>query len=374
MSPSEAVITINLEEETKNGDDEGFKLVSYKKRNHNRRPSPIKDVEVLLNDVSADCLCINEHWLVPNELYSITIKNYQMVSGFSRSVMTHGGVSIYIKEPLSSVSLNLENLSIKKHCEVTGILLDIHDMQLVTVYRTPDGDFDQFFSAMVKAFKKLDVDKPLIITGDFNVHFGKRDIRALELCNFFRSFNLRKSVRFNTLGNNCLDNVFTNIDCSLLTSEPVDLTHTSDHKGILFKCQVARTNFKTRINYRPITDVGLSTLCNTMSSLDFDIIDNMSLNVDLRFQLFIDSINDAIKFSFPEKSRLLGHDKSPRVVNWFDGNLRDMRERLRFLVSLHKRDPILVPKEMLSDYRKRYRHAIKNAKIKSNDDFIMNSR
>ena len=122
-----------------------------------------------------------------------------MVSGFSRSVKSHGGVSIYIKESLTSASLCVENLSIEKHCEVAGILLDKYDMQLVTVYRAPDGDLDQFFSTMVKVFKKLDVNKPLVITDDFNVHFNERDNKALELCNFFRSFNLKKTVKFTNI-------------------------------------------------------------------------------------------------------------------------------------------------------------------------------
>ena len=287
--------------------------------------------------------------------------------------MSHGGVSIYTRDNLESDSLNLENMSVEQHCEITGILLKEWDAQLITVYRTPDGDFNRFLHILSNVFKKLNILKPVIITGDFNVHFNEKDNRALELCNFFRSFNLTKTVKFNTRENRCLDNIFTNIDCSLTLSEPVDLTHTSDHKGILFNCYIFNKNPQSRVNYRPITDEGLFTLYNRLESCNFDFNNNNNLHIETKFKLFIDTIIQFMESSFPEKSKVIDASRSGKQNHWFDDNLRVMRERLKFLISLNKNNPILMPKKLVSDYPKSYRLEIKKAKIKSNDNFIENS-
>lgn len=332
------------------------------------------DFEVLLNNLEVDCLCLNEHWLLSDELNTIFIKNYKAVSGFCRSTMNHGGVSIYSRDGLSSKSLNLENMSVEKHCEITGIILKKWDMQLITVYRTPDGDFNEFLNILTNVFKKLIILKPIIITGDFNVHFNEKDNRALELCNFFRSFNLTKTVKFNTRESRCLDNIFTNIDCSLTASEPVDLTHTSDHMGILFKCNILDQNPQTRIIFRPITDEGLFMLYNKLRDYNFAPVINKNLHIDVKFQLFFDILTQTIDSSFPEKSKLVDKCISSNENQWFDEVLREMREKLQFLISLNKQNPTVTSKKIVSDYRKRYRSEIKKAKIESNENFINNSK
>ena len=333
------------------------------------------DFEVLLNDVRADCLCLNEHWLVSGELHTVNIGNYRLASGFCRSVKSHGGVGIYIKNSLICELLNLEGLSVEQHCEITGILLKKCDVQLVTVYRTPDGDLNTFFGVLSDAFTKLDIKKSIILTGDFNVHFNEKDIRALKLCNFFRSFNLKKTVKFCTRGDRCLDNVFTNIDSTTFpfSSDPVDLTHTSDHRGVFFQCRVVCANPKIRICYRPITEDGLTNLYNNLLKYNFSFVNHGDLDMSLKFKMFIDAITNTINISMPEKSKLVKKGMSNKSIDWFNNDLREMRERLRFLISLNKRDQIAMPKVIIVEYKKKYRKAIKLAKIKANDDFINNS-
>lgn len=331
------------------------------------------DYEVLLNETLADCLCLNEHWLVPGELDTIPIQNYSIVSGFCRSVKSRGGVSIYAKNNLVCVSLNLEGFSEEQHCEVSGILIKNYEVQLITIYRSPNGDFDKFLETLPNIFNKLNPSKSVVITGDFNVHFNERDARALNLCNLFRAFNLKKTVKFNTRLNRCLDNVFTNIDSLLTSSEPVDLTYQSDHIGILFKYNFISNNSSSRITYKPITDEGLFKLYNTLENQSFQFVVDNSINIEKKFEIFTEVICDAMESSFQQKTKTVNKNHQTKQRNWFNNNLKDMRERLKFLVSLNKINPTAMPKAVLSNYRKEYRDEIKAAKIKFNDDLIASS-
>lgn len=135
--------------------------------------------------------------MVLGELDRIPVKNYTAVSGFCRSAKSGGGTCIYVNNNLISTSLGLENMSEEQHCEVSGILLKKFDVQVITVYHSPNGSFDRFLEVLSRILGKLNSSQPIIVTGDFNVHFNEKDARALSLCNLFRAFNLKKTVKFN---------------------------------------------------------------------------------------------------------------------------------------------------------------------------------
>ena len=60
-------------------------------------------------------------------------------------------------------------------------------------------------------------------------------------------------------------------------------------------------------------------------------------------------------------------------VQWFHEALRSMREILNFLSEAHKKNPFLVPKEMVVNYRKFYRNEILKAKKTAHDNYVKES-
>ena len=146
---------------------------------------------MLLKDLSVDCLSLNEHWLVADECNSLVLEKIRVAFGFCRSTKSHVGVGILIRNNIEFCSLGVEVLSEEQIAEV--ILMGF-DIKLITVYRSPSGDFVRLLKVISNLLNKVSTCRSTIITGNLN----EKDDHGLELCNFFRSFNLRKVVTVNT--------------------------------------------------------------------------------------------------------------------------------------------------------------------------------
>jgi len=55
-------------------------------------------ISLSIDDINADILCFTEHWLRENQLNSVHIDQFKLVSSFSRSIRTGGGSSIFVKK------------------------------------------------------------------------------------------------------------------------------------------------------------------------------------------------------------------------------------------------------------------------------------
>lgn len=305
-----------------------------------------------------------------DELPSAKIQQFRNVSGFCRSLVGHGGVGIFCKENLSCDVINISSLSQEVHCEITGVMVSEFDTQILTVYRSPSGDFNKFLEILSCALGKLNSNQKIIVAGDFNVHFSTNSQRELDLCNMFLSFGLVKTVSFNTRGNACLDNVFVNFDDGLEVHK-CDFSSFSDHDGIIVKYIANVPNFKSRIVFRPITDQGLFELYNMVEHVAWNFVDHVFLSPDRKFEMFVEIIQDALDQCFPLKTKLANSGGPPRaVVNWFNDNLCNMRDRLNTLVALNKTNPQLIKSEIVRDYRRKYRREISRAKKQAHDSFI----
>jgi hypothetical protein len=83
---------------------------------------------------------------------------------------------------------------------------------IITVYRSPLGDFNMFIETMHKLLGKIDYkNKNLIIGGDFNMHFNTNNKYAQSFSDLLQSYGLYSHVKFPTRGLSAIDNVFSNI-------------------------------------------------------------------------------------------------------------------------------------------------------------------
>ena len=149
----------------------------------------------------------------------------------------------------------------------------------------------------------------------------------------------------------------------------------SDHSGVIFDCSHLGPllNGGERVNYRLITDAGLGILYNKIENIDWYFVTSNDVTIDQKFNEFINLIMASIEASFPMKNKLKRQGSGGVSVNWFNDKLRDMRGRLQMLVTINKQNPILVMKNMVRDYRNRYRYEISNAKKVAHDSYINRS-
>lgn len=331
----------------------------------------MSQLEAFLADKEAHILCFNEHWLSHDEMNTLSVAGFVHASSFCRTVHLRGGVGVFVNRRIKIIPLpfRAENLSVEVHFEVTGIVYN--NLQVITVYRSPSGDFDLYLSKLSDLLDRLDLKRGIVVTGDFNVHFELETRESQVLTDLFGSYGLLKTVTSLTRGSACLDNVFTNLNPELYSWQTVD-PNMSDHLAVAFtiKNRPVPTSNK-RIIYRPITEVGLFVLYNHILSVDWSFISDGNSNCDDKFEQFLNILTKACDISFPEKSRLVNsrHDKALKI-HWFNEELKQMREVLKFLTCMNKSDCNIVSNDNLKSFRKHYRNAIDKCKKTANDNYI----
>ncbi|CAH2017941.1 unnamed protein product [Acanthoscelides obtectus] len=87
---------------------------------------------------------------------------------FSRSSKIHGGVCIYVNNKFSAKPLcdKVLNISEELHFEVAGVTC-LDGTQILTIYRSPNGDFNIFYNKLQILLSTLDYKQNIIISGDF---------------------------------------------------------------------------------------------------------------------------------------------------------------------------------------------------------------
>ena len=96
-------------------------------------------------DISVDVLCFTEHWLKENQLSSVCIDQFKLVSSFSRSFRPGGGSSIFAKNILHTNDIDyLKELGSENNFEVSAVEIKYFNFIVVCIYRSPNGKFDEF--------------------------------------------------------------------------------------------------------------------------------------------------------------------------------------------------------------------------------------
>lgn len=327
------------------------------------------DLNVFLIDSNIDILCINEHWLVEDEVEYITLEGYYLASNFSRKTNIHGGVAIFCKNIYNcSTITQINKLSVELHCELTGVVCD--KFIIITTYRSPSlGDFDIFLQTLANVLNFISQkNKNVIFTGDFNVHFNNPDKHVHAIINIFSSFGFIACNTSPTRLENCLDNVFINFsfdNCKLHILDP----KLSDHAGINLSVNNCRPpQLSKKISYRPISDIGLFHMNSYLQQIDWRFIDDPSFDIDTKSNSFLDTIIFALDKYFPVKSKILNNNKIN--LNWYTNDLRQMRESLHLLLDVYKKSPSNDLKELIKHKKRTYRNELIRAKKTANDNYI----
>jgi hypothetical protein len=248
-----------------------------------------------------EILCLNEHWLSPNDIDVLSIDNYTVASSFCRSKYKHGGVAILIHNSLKLwQSLNTVQYCEVLHCEIAGIAFN--GCRLYTIYRPPAGNFDLFIEKLEFLLQSIVGKSYIITTGDFNCKFNTSEKQAVTLVNTFISFGLQQAVFLPIRQHFCLDNIFTNIREDKFSIEVFNPA-LSDHSAVcmsFFQPTTQNATIEKAIFHRPITEHGLFTLYNIIENTDWSFIDNnCERDSEHLFETFLGTIAHNVNVCFP---------------------------------------------------------------------------
>lgn len=332
------------------------------------------ELETCLVDelVGTHIMCITEHWLGPDEMDYAVVAGFSLAASFCRP-RGYGGSLLLVRADIEFTELpRIAEMSVAPHCELAAARLVQLGVTVIVVYLSTSRDFEVSLSVLEGAISSVGVGVDVVIAGDFNVRFGDNDSRAEVLIDMLSAFGFYRTIFENTRDNSCIDNIFLNFQ----TEYNVAVTEAlmSDHR-----CQTLR--FPLRVVHeckvepricRPITELGKIVFHDIIRDTEWDFVDRAELSLNIKFDMMLDVLSNALLLAFPEKKLLFKH-KSTLVVPWFDRSLREIRSNLRFFIDMCRAEPTPDNLKAKNSYRQYYRRMVKVARRESNDRLIRRS-
>nr|CAI5847735.1 unnamed protein product [Callosobruchus analis] len=285
----------------------------------------------------------------------------------------HGGTAIYSRKELHCIPLpNINNCSKQQQCEIAATKVTEIGLVIISVYRPPSGNLEVFLEIIENILTLVSKHSNVVVAGDFNIHFNYANSQRDRLIDLFDSFNFFKTIHVPTRGSNCLDNIFINFSHEYFKAScdnPVLSDHLSQSLELNLPCKVVERSSNKIC--RPITKIGKHIFYSLVETINWDFVDDNVLSVDAKFTYLINLLNRTYVEAFREKK--VNGSSSKENLKWFCDELALMRETLHFLNSACKRNNTPENINTRNKFRKQYRTAITQAKIKTNDNFIKES-
>ena len=221
-----------------------FKLIHLNTFGINNK---IDEIEILMQDKKPSIFCVTEHHLNNDQAKLIKIPGYSVGNMFCRKTKNKGGAGIFIKDNIHFKPIDVTSFCMEGDIELTAVEIDDSNLNVMTVYRPPSGNFSTFTRYFHDALKKLSTkeDKVILVCGDFNVNLNETlDCHQKRLKTDFlkliKQFNLECTVKEDTRvterSSTLIDNILIDVN-RVKAKTKVFETGLSDHKAqeIVFK-------------------------------------------------------------------------------------------------------------------------------------------
>ncbi|XP_050508895.1 uncharacterized protein LOC114333711 [Diabrotica virgifera virgifera] len=323
-----------------------------------------------------DVICFSEHWQTEENLKLINISGFSLANFFCRVEKKQGGVAIYVKENLMYSSLNLNEYNVEQTSEFCAIYIPSMRTNVLTVYRSGNGDCDLFLVNFenVIAFLLNKADK-LIILGDFNINFKIKSDSSYDIQNLLMSFGLEITIndytRITSQSSSCIDNIMTNFSENIYrvgVFEPCFSDHRAQFISIDSDLKVVDTNQSLQ---RSITSSGLQKLKYALASTKMDFFYDTNNDPDVLMFFLTETYNNLILKFFPLKKVRQTAKITP--VQWFNDELRSYRSNLSLIKHMADvtKDPDIF--KLYKQQKYEYNRQLQNAKKSAYSGFITNS-
>lgn len=284
-------------------------------------------------------------------------------------------MAIYLDSKLDYSPLDLHQFCEEQHGEFTGIAIKSLNLVVITMYRSPSGNFDRFFYLFELCMCYiLTLGQSVVIGTDHNVNPLTHPSEALEFRNILRGVNLYFSIDEPTRGDSPLDTVLTSID-SRKYNASVSVDQLSDHKHVLFSltdwCTQNDTNLANPTKAITVRKFDESSLLSFLEllSCQTEIWHNeiLLLNSDpnASWNQFFVSFKHVFDQCFPLIAKTTKPTRNIKVAgakttSWYTPELAEFKDFILVISDLSKCRPHLIP--ALRGLRREYRLEVKRAK------------
>ena len=173
--------------------------------------------------INPHILCLSEHHMEEQELLHLTLSGYKLGQSFSRKHLQRGGGVYFCSQRPEFNKIDILQNCREKDLEICAVELETRASKLIvlSIYRAPTGDFNQFLKKLDDTLKYLYKPKTeFLICGDINANYLLESSRKKHLSPLLKTYNLSHAVNFATRIRNksstAIDNIF--VDNSRLGS------------------------------------------------------------------------------------------------------------------------------------------------------------
>ena len=203
-------------------------------------------------------ICLTEHHLSTNEIDTTVLTNHRLGAHFCRNTYKNGGACLFISELIQSTTINLDKFCKEKDLEICAAKLHLlsGEICIVTIYRSPSGDFQYFIDNLEKILSMIySNNTEIIICGDFNVNYltdlTHKQLLDLLLASYDLSSTVQFPIRIQNNSYSAIDNIFINTHkfCDFSVSPIINRLSDHDAQNIII-CNLLDRNCNTQISFK----------------------------------------------------------------------------------------------------------------------------
>ena len=260
----------------------------------------------------ADILVISETWFMEGSIKNIpNYKGYHVTRPGGRG----GGISIYVRDNLESVAIDLASFQTNT-IEINTVKLKIRnqDIHIIGIYR-PHSDSISNFTATLRQILETPPfsSMKVILTGDLNINLlNIQNDSISDFIDVMQSSHylpvINKPTRFppnhSDIEPTCLDHYWLNFLSGFLSG--IITTDITDHCAIFMLIPIdidKNLNDKIKITFRDTSNINKISFLNEISSVDWDALQNN--DVSIFTENFLSKINNIYTKNFPIRTKFL---------------------------------------------------------------------
>lgn len=260
--------------------------------------------------------------MTDDQLRCVNVPNYRLATFFAREKFKHGGSLILIRDDCECDPVMAVNeMSVEKHIEMCALFERSTDTHYLCIYRPPKGDFNLFVERLCEALNLIfgQPHHSVVVSGDFNVCFDVVNSEKMRLQEMLTTFGLHivfsEPTRLTLTSNNCIDNIFTNINPDVYCASTVN-HHLSDH--LSQRLDIQRVDIPKKHEFRIthiISENNISLFRKRLESTDWGFIKMDSLAAS--YKRFHETTTGLFNQCFPKGKFRVSRKKfwdSPGVV------------------------------------------------------------
>lgn len=336
----------------------------------------IDELNFLLCDFKFDIISMCEHWLSENQLKSINLYNYNLVSFFCRETNKHGGVCVFLNDKIKYRTIDVTKFCTELHAEFCAVEIIKISTVIITCYRSPKyGNFQCFLNSMNELLSYISSKYiNIIMAGDFNINFLENCVNIKILTDSLNSFGMglffNEPTRVTSHSATCIDNIASTNNFPNVIPEIIDFS-LSDHFGLVLyiTCDgnIKESQSKKMRVFKKEGFVSVRDALNQIDLTDYYKIHD----ANLLSKFLLNTYTTQIDLHFPVKTL---HNNNKSQIHFFNEDLKRMRNILNSLktISLCTRNQLDVT--VFREFQKKYRKEIVTAKKIAHDNLIIHSK